>query len=58
VASLLDYFHLVVFGPCAGYGAAAFYILMMLTFGLGTVLTVLGAILWGVRKLSQPRQLR
>jgi hypothetical protein len=53
LASQLDYDRIVVFGACAGYGAAAFYILPMLTFGVGAVLTVLGAIQWGIRKLRQ-----
>jgi len=53
LASILDYSHAVVFGPCAGPGALVIYGTLLLTASLGTMLTLLGAALWLVRKIRQ-----
>jgi hypothetical protein len=55
LASVLDHTHLVVFGPCAGPGAAGIYILLFATSPLGVIFSALGASVWLVRKLRQPR---
>ena len=53
LASLLDYSHVVVFGPCAGVGAAAIYVSLLVTSGLGVLFTIVGAGAKLVRKLRQ-----
>ena len=53
VASVLDHFHLVVFGPCAGPGAAALYLTLLLTAGLGILFTFVGA---GAKLIARLRQ--
>lgn len=53
LASVLDHAHMVVFGPCADAGAAAIYIALMLTAGMGALFTVAGAVAALVRRIRQ-----
>ncbi len=54
-ASILDHFHMVVFGPCAGPGETAIYGALLLSALLGVFFTLIGSGIWLARKLRQPR---
>lgn len=53
LATVLDFSHAVVFGPCAGPGALAIYGTLVLTASLGVIFTLLGATVLLVRKIRQ-----
>jgi hypothetical protein len=55
IASILDHFHLVVFGPCAGPGETAIFGALFLSASLGVIFTLIGSGIWLARKLRQPR---
>jgi hypothetical protein len=50
LVGILDHFHVVNFGPCAGSAAALFYVALMVTSGFGTILTLTGSIAWLARR--------
>jgi hypothetical protein len=55
VALILDVSHLIVFGPCIGPGGLAVYIGLILTFGLGILLTGIGAIVWIAKRIRSEK---
>lgn len=55
LATIFDYLHVVVFGPCAGPGALAIYGILLLTFSLGAILMVIGSGTWLVQKMRGSR---
>ena len=53
LALVLDHFHAVVFGPCAGPGAVTIYLILIVTSVLGVCCTSIGGILWLLLKLRR-----
>ena len=55
LASILDHLHVVVFGPCAGPGAVAIYLSLLLTSGLGVIFTIAGAAAKAIARIRHSR---
>lgn len=49
-ASILDHFHIVVFGSRAGPGETAIYGTLLLSASFGIIFTLIGSCIWFARK--------
>lgn len=56
VSLILDALHLIVFGPCIGPGGIAVYLSVMLTAGVGVLLTSAGAVVWIAKRVRSAKR--